>query len=84
MMLKELRDLNGLDQKLGQDINLEEFPSFYNESEFPTCPDCNKEMTFYGQLDSINDNYCIARLRYDICFISALTDLETKSIIQSF
>jgi hypothetical protein len=26
----------------------------------PTCPSCQEQMTFYGQLDSINDDYSIA------------------------
>jgi hypothetical protein len=28
--------------------------------EYPTCPHCRSEMTFYGQFDSINDEFCIA------------------------
>lgn len=27
---------------------------------WPPCPDCREAMTFYGQLDSINDEFCIA------------------------
>ncbi len=28
--------------------------------DWPKCPDCNEPMTFYGQLDSLNDAICIA------------------------
>jgi hypothetical protein len=27
--------------------------------DYPDCPDCRKPMTFYGQLDSLNDEFCI-------------------------
>ncbi|OQA82081.1 MAG: hypothetical protein BWY31_03435 [Lentisphaerae bacterium ADurb.Bin242] len=31
------------------------------QSEFrPVCPDCKEKMTFYAQLDSINDEFCLA------------------------
>lgn len=28
--------------------------------DWPICPECGEKMTFYAQLDSINDEYCIA------------------------
>jgi hypothetical protein len=28
-------------------------------ASYPACPGCGEEMSFYGQLDSINDDFCI-------------------------
>jgi hypothetical protein len=30
------------------------------DEHWPRCADCRERMTFYGQLDSINDEYCVA------------------------
>lgn len=30
------------------------------DGQWPKCPECREDMTFYGQLDSINDEFCIA------------------------
>ena len=52
--------------KLGGD------PDFLQEADWPECPECKERMTFYGQLDSINDDYCIAdcgMIYIFICFI---------------
>lgn len=35
-------------------------PLFIQNTKFPLCTCCNKEMSFYAQLDSINDEFCIA------------------------
>jgi len=44
----------GTRHKLGGD------PDFLQGTETPPCPDCKEPMTFYGQLDSINDEFCLA------------------------
>jgi hypothetical protein len=31
-----------------------------SDANWPRCPDCDEPMSFYGQLDSINDEFCIA------------------------
>lgn len=28
--------------------------------DWPICPECKEKMVFYAQLDSLNDEYCIA------------------------
>ena len=33
------------------------------EEDWPDCPDCGERMTFYGQLDSISDDYDMDRRR---------------------
>jgi hypothetical protein len=35
-------------------------PTFLQKQKWPLCPSCREEMTFYGQLDSISDEFCIA------------------------
>lgn len=41
------------------------------DGEWPDCADCGARMSFYGQLDSINDDICIADaglIQVFICF----------------
>ena len=35
-------------------------PQFLQNEQWPSCPAGHGRMTFYGQLDSINDDICIA------------------------
>jgi hypothetical protein len=35
-------------------------PQFLQNEQWPSCPAGHGRMTFYGQLDSINDEICIA------------------------
>ena len=35
-------------------------PDWQQNSEWPLCECCDESMTFYGQLDSIGDNYDLA------------------------
>jgi len=35
-------------------------PGFLQDASWPACPSCHKKMTFYGQLDSIGDDVCLA------------------------
>jgi hypothetical protein len=35
-------------------------PDEIQPGDRPRCPQCNEEMTFYGQLDSINDEFVLA------------------------
>ena len=44
----------GTRHKLGGD------PDFIQGQDWPTCEECHERMTFYGQLDSVNDEFCIA------------------------
>lgn len=42
-----------------------------SDRDWPRCPDCGSKMTFYGQLDSLNDEFCIAdagMIHVWICF----------------
>jgi len=57
-------------------------PSFLQKEQWPTCPTCREAMTFYGQLDSINDDFCIADCGMIYAFL-CFDCLQTTSIIQS-
>ncbi len=50
--------------------------------DWPTCPDCGDSMTFYGQLDSINDEICIADAGLIYVYI-CLKCNEVKAVIDS-
>jgi hypothetical protein len=56
-------------------------PEFLQKPQFPSCS-CGKQMTFYGQLDSINDEFVLADCGMIYVFV-CFDCLETKSILQS-
>ena len=53
-----------------------------SDASWPRCPDCNDRMTFYGQLDSINDEFAIADAGLIYVFI-CLDCNEVKAVIES-
>lgn len=54
-------------------------PDWLGSEEIPPCPDCGKSMTFYGQLDSIGDDFDLADC--GIIFVFVYFDcFTTKSI----
>ncbi len=57
-------------------------PTNLHENDFPKCPDCGKPMTFYGQLDSLNDDIIIADCGIVAVFI-CFDCLTTESLITS-
>jgi hypothetical protein len=57
-------------------------PQFLQRESWPNCPACRKSMTFYGQLDSINDDICIADCGMIYVFV-CFECFETTSILQS-
>jgi len=58
-------------------------PDFIQPGKYPVCPDCKERMTFYGQLDSINDEFCLADCGMIYVFV-CFGCLETKSVLQSY
>jgi hypothetical protein len=50
---------------------------------YPTCGSCGKTMTFYGQLDSLNDEYCIADVGLVYVFI-CFDCYEAEAVIDSY
>jgi hypothetical protein len=57
-------------------------PQFLQSAEWPTCPFGHGRMTFYGQLDSINDDICIADCGLIYVFI-CFDCHESISMVQS-
>lgn len=57
-------------------------PTFLQDRSWPDCPKCQEKMTFYGQLDSINDDIIIADCGLVYIFV-CFSCFETTSIIQS-
>jgi hypothetical protein len=53
-----------------------------SDGDWPRCPDCSERMTFYGQLDSINDEFCIADAGLVYVFVCFDCN-EAKAIIES-
>lgn len=57
-------------------------PQFLQAEESPTCS-CGQTMTFYAQLDSINDDFQIADCGMIYVFLCFDCN-ESKSIVQSY
>jgi hypothetical protein len=57
-------------------------PTFIQAANFPSCPACGQQMTFYGQLDSINDEISIADAGMVYVFI-CFEDFSATALIQS-
>ena len=58
-------------------------PTAIQPVEYPTCPQCREKMTFYGQLDSINDEFCIADVGL-VYVIVCFECSEGTALIDSF
>jgi len=56
-------------------------PDFVHCGNVPACS-CSKPMTFYAQLDSINDDFCLADCGMIFVFV-CFECFETKSVLQS-
>jgi hypothetical protein len=67
----------GTRHKLGGD------PDFLQGPETPHCPDCKEPMTFYGQLDSINDEFCLVDCGIIYVFV-CFGCFTTTSFIHSY
>jgi len=80
---KKLPKFKWAGDEIGTRHQLGGTPQFIQQEDFPFCPECEDQMTFYGQLDSINDDYCIADCGMIYVFV-CLDCNETKSIIQSY
>ncbi|MGO9484940.1 MAG: hypothetical protein ACLPX9_10215 [Rhodomicrobium sp.] len=57
-------------------------PDFLQNGQIPVCPDCKQPMVFYGQLDSINDQFCLADCGIIYVFV-CLDCYKTQSFIHS-
>lgn len=57
-------------------------PDWQQEELVPSCPVCGERMTFYGQLDSINDRFVLADCGIVYVFV-CLDDTQATAFIQS-
>ncbi|MBR1911338.1 MAG: hypothetical protein IJ828_03160 [Treponema sp.] len=57
---KKLTPFRWASPEVGKRNKIGGLPTGIKENDYPICPCCGKKMTFYGQLDSINDDYIIA------------------------
>jgi hypothetical protein len=71
------------DPEVGTRHKLGGTPDFMQREEYPICPNCKEQMTFYGQLDSINDEFNLADCGMIYVFV-CFSCFETKSVLQSY
>lgn len=57
-------------------------PSSLGQEHWPQCPECGGRMSFYGQLDSINDEFCIADAGL-VCVFVCFECNEVRATIES-
>jgi hypothetical protein len=57
-------------------------PAFIQNGEAPRCT-CGEPMTFYAQLDSINDEFCLADCGMIYVFV-CFDCYEAKAFVQSY
>lgn len=58
-------------------------PDFIQKSQWPSCPDCRSVMTFYSQIDSINDEFCLADCGLIYTFV-CFDCVNVQSFVQSY
>ncbi len=69
-------------KEIGQRHRLGGTPDFIHDQQWPTCRTCRVKMSFYGQLDSINDEVCIADCGLIYVFL-CFGCYESQSFVQS-
>jgi hypothetical protein len=79
----QLEPFKWADAEVGKRHKLGGAPDFLDKAEFPTCPSCGKSMSFYGQLDSLNDEFVLADCGMVYVFV-CFDCFETKAILQSY
>jgi uncharacterized protein YwqG len=80
---KELSGFKWADEEVGKRHQLGGNPNFIQEEVYPVCHECNNSMSFYGQLDSIDDEHCIADCGMVYVFICFHCNLA-QAFIQSY
>jgi hypothetical protein len=58
-------------------------PTYLQATETPRCSSCGKRMTFYGQLDSINDDFVLADCGLVYVFV-CFDCFTAQAFIQSY
>lgn len=68
--------------EVGQRHQLGGEPQWLQDDATPKCRQCGERMTFYGQLDSINDDISLADAGLVFVFV-CFDDFEAAAILQS-
>jgi hypothetical protein len=79
---KNLSKFRWARKEIGRRHQLGGEPTLIRDETWPICKSCRGKMTFYGQLDSINDDICIADCGMIYVFI-CFGCYETVSLLQS-
>lgn len=69
-------------EEVGQRHQLGGEPEWLQGDATPVCGECGEKMTFYGQLDSINDDIVLATPAWSTCS-SASKPFRAQAIVQS-
>jgi hypothetical protein len=80
---KKLPKFRWAGKEIGTRHRLGGEPDWIQGEETPECPDCDEPMTFYGQLDSINDEFIIADCGMIYVFF-CFDCLEAEAIVQFY
>ncbi|GGY19955.1 hypothetical protein GJV26_04905 [Massilia dura] len=78
---KDLPPYKWAGDNIGKRHRLGGSPDFIQAADIPTCS-CKKVMTFYAQLDSINDEFDLADCGMIFVFV-CFDCFETKAVLQS-
>jgi hypothetical protein len=57
-------------------------PTWLQGDETPACPECGAKMSFYGQLDSVNDDFVLADCGLVYVFV-CFADFRASAVVQS-
>lgn len=79
---KNLKKFEWASDEIGTRHKLGGMPDFLQDQDYPLCRHCGKTMTFYAQLDSLNDEVIIADCGMIYVFF-CFECLETEAIIQT-
>jgi hypothetical protein len=78
-----LPPFNWADPEIGTRHRLGGRPEAIQAVEYPECPHCGEKMTFYGQLDSLNDEFCIADVGLVYVFV-CFECSEATALVDSY
>ena len=70
-------------EEIGKRHQLGGEPAAITAEDWPNCVSCRERMTFYGQLDSISDEICIADCGLIFVFL-CFDCYEAQAVIHSY
>ena len=82
MKLVHFQNSNGVPMKSAVATSSGDSLSSFNRAKWPHCPNGHGAMSFYGQLDSINDDLCLGDCGMIYVFF-CFDCFESTSLLQS-